>query len=85
MAKAIIQRDITEVLADLPKMCAAYLPSDNSPIWIARGATGYWPAPADLDVNAFNTKHAISKAQVEAMFAGSMFGWHVPGADPLNY
>ena len=27
----------------------------------------------------------VTKAQAAAMEAGSMFGWHVPGADPKNY
>ena len=27
----------------------------------------------------------MTKAQAAAMEAGSMFGWHVPGADPKNY
>lgn len=28
---------------------------------------------------------SMTKAQLEAMLAGSMFGWHVPGADPETY
>jgi len=36
-----IRRNISEVLADLPEICAAHLPSDNSPILIKRGTRGY--------------------------------------------
>jgi hypothetical protein len=86
MTKELFRRDIMEILADLPKVCAARKPDDNTPIIIRRGEPGYHPAPRqDFDVDGFNSRHNVTAAQVEAMLAGSMFGFHVPGADPLNY
>ena len=32
-----------------------------------------------------NASLGVGKAQIEAMLAGSMFGWDVPAADPKNY
>ena len=36
-------------------------------------------------VNEYNSKLGVTRAQEEAMRTGSMFGFHVPGADPKNY
>jgi hypothetical protein len=82
-ANFLVRRNITDVLADLPKVCAAHSPGDNAPILIRRGERGYFPAPG-IDVDAFNARHGVTEAQREAMLAGSMFGFDCPGADPLN-
>lgn len=83
--KTLIQREILQVLADLPEMCATRRLTDGSPILIKRGTVGYWPLRDDFDVDAFNARHGITPAQVEAMMTGSMFGFDCPGADPLNF
>jgi hypothetical protein len=80
-----IRRNIGDVLADLPEICAAHLPSDNSPILIKRGTRGYCLRWEAYDGERFNKHHGITDAQVEAMLAGSMFGFDCPGADPLNH
>ena len=72
-------------LAKLPMRCAAREPSTGAPIMIMAGHAGYYPLPPTLDVDALNTRWGASPAQVEAMLAGSMFGWEVPAADPDTY
>jgi hypothetical protein len=78
--------DVLDTLKKLPETCAARLPMNDSPILLKRGVMGYWPAPRpDMDVDAFNARYGITPAQVEAMLAGSMFGWDCPAADPDTY
>lgn len=77
--------DVAATLAKLPEICAALLQEDRSPILLKRGVPGYWPAPMlrGVDqVRAFNERQGITSAQVNAMQHGSIFGWHVPLADP---
>jgi len=61
-------------------------------IIIHRGQSGYTPtdnysetATPKEAARKLNETMGITPAQEEAMVAGSMFGWAVPGADPKNY
>lgn len=63
----------------LPEKCLATNPGTDETIIIVRGERGYHPFPGK-DARAYNARHGISDAVVEAMLIGSMFGWHVPGA-----
>jgi len=70
---------------DLPDFCFGKLPSTGEAIVIDRGESGYRALRGDFDADVENEKLGVTKAQAEAMFAGSMFGWNVPGANPDNY
>jgi len=60
-------------------------------IKVIKGESGYYPqmfrftdaAAAKKAADCLNA--GLSKGQVEAMRAGSMFGWHCPAADPAIY
>lgn len=69
----------------LPRVCAAFEFTEKKCILITRGEAGYTELPADFDVERFNKQRRINMSKVEAMLAGSIFGWHVPGADPKHY
>jgi hypothetical protein len=79
-----IRRNISDVLADLPEICAAHLPSDNTQSSLNGEHAGIVCAGRLMTANV-STSHGITDAQVEAMLAGSMFGFDCPGADPLNH
>lgn len=77
----------------LPDKCYCVLPDSDEIIIVKKGESGYYRTDkyghgrADaLDiVDDCNRIARITKAQAEAMLAGSMFGWEVPAADPKNY
>lgn len=83
---------IIPLRASLPEKCFSYLESTGEMIVIQKGERGYTPTdsygknmtPREA-VNKLNEALGVSRAQEEAMVAGSMFGWAVPGADPKNY
>lgn len=78
---------------NLPEQCYSVLSGSDEIIIIKRGEKGYFKTDipvTDKDearsiVNEYNAKLGVSKAQEEAMKAGSMFGFQVPAADPRNY
>ena len=79
--------------SDLPEVCYSILPSTGDVIIIKHGESGYYRCEYSTEDKAFNREFAndrnanldVSKAQVEAMLAGSMYGWDVPAADPNSY
>ena len=78
---------------ELPETCLATLPGMGDLIVIKRGETGYYRSDWETGDKAknqeiadfHNSKCGITPAQVEAMRTGSMFGFHVPGANPQIY
>lgn len=79
--------------SDLPEVCYSILPSTGDVIIIKHGESGCYRSEYSTEDKAFNREFAndrnanlgVSKAQVEAMLAGSMYGWDVPAADPKSY
>lgn len=96
MTKELIKRTAKEIIADLPYECWSVLNTDpNQLIKIKAGESGYYPINnvpkhwlKDKTMQEYadelNESDGITKAQVQAMEIGSMFGWGCPGADPLN-
>ena len=77
----------------LPNCCFTLLPSTGEMIRVTRGESGYYPCgvkllSADkmrLLVNGENAQIGVTRAQEEAMLAGSLFGWNTPAAKPWRY
>jgi hypothetical protein len=80
---------MTKFADGLPEMC--FVPHPYEPktfICLTRGQAGYSATTVYTQdhADALNRKlGGVSKAQIAAMEAGSMFGWHVPAADPKRY
>lgn len=81
------------VRTELPEQCYSILPGSGEIIVVKRNEKGYYnphiPAVSKEQareiVDEYNGKLGVTRAQEEAMRTGSMFGFHVPGADPKNY
>lgn len=75
-------------LADgLPEKAYVSNEWDKSPgaapvLLVKRGEMGYWPVHTTRSADELNRELGVSEAQREAMYTGSLFGWHTPGADP---
>ena len=84
---------VVPLRASLPEKAYVYIESENKIGVVTKGEMGYKEMDITFSdkqdaldmVNINNKKHGITKAQAEAMKCGSMFGWHVPAADPKNY
>ena len=51
-------------------------------IGTTRGEPGYYPIHTRLTADELNAAEGVTSAQREAMLTGSMFGWHLQGANP---
>lgn len=77
----------------LPERCYGILAETGEIIILKKGESGYYKTNIDMGdkaqnaafVEEYNQKLGVSKAQAQAMLAGSMFGWHTPAADPQSY
>lgn len=84
---------VTPLRSSLPEQCYSTLLDTGMVVILKRGETGYYKTDipftdkeeAQALVDEYNKKLGVTKAQVEAMKAGSMFGWTCPAADPKNY
>ena len=78
-------RATRETMQKLPAYCFAYHPVTNFAVKLVRGVAGFTPLDTLMDPVALNESLGVSKAQAEAMLAGSMFGWYTRAADPAAY
>lgn len=84
---------LTPLRSSLPELCYATIKETDSIVILKRGEVGYYKTDilsvsrkeAEEIVVERNKLAGITQAQVEAMKSGSMFGFHVPAADPANY
>lgn len=78
---------------NMPEFCNTRLRSTGEPIAIKYGVPGYIPLKSltgskeeiDKRIAELNQYHGADKAQIAAMEAGSLFGWHIPAANPNMY
>lgn len=52
---------------------------------IKRGMPGCYAIVTACTADELNAQRGVTAAQREAMLMGSLFGWHVPGADPKHW
>lgn len=79
--------------SSLPQQCYTILPSTGEIVAVRRGESGCFPTELPDNgpdanreaVDLYNQRDGITRAQENAMFAGSCFGWETPAADPKNY
>ena len=87
-------KDIIPLRNSLPERCYSTLIETPTIVILKRGETGFYatdipPAKtreeAEALVDHYNGELGVSKGQLAAMQAGSMFGFACPAADPKNY
>ena len=80
---AAAQKQLAENLKALPERAA--IVSGGFTVILKRGEEGFYNAPAGTNADQINKALGVTNAQAEAMLCGSMFGFHVLGANPDTY
>lgn len=70
---------------NLPERAYVYHPTTGATIMVKRGESGFFPVSTDTKPELLNKVRGITPQQAAAMLAGSMFGWHVPLANPEQF
>ena len=85
-------RVVIPLRSSLPEKCFSVSEYSNDLIQIAKGESGFAFEHRELGAltpreaaDRLNRELGVTKAQEQAMVAGSMFGWAAPAADPINY
>ena len=86
-------KNAADAAPGLPAAAAVISPGDPVAVTMVRAhVRGYWLITVAIDkmqaaaiVAGINTALGNTPPQVEAMAAGSMFGWDCPAADPRAY
>jgi hypothetical protein len=84
-------KDVLDTLSKLPAVAYFDNPCDGrystgAPIIaIKRGVMGFYPIEFSNRDAAWLNEATTTPAQLAAMQAGSLWGWHVPAADPDRY
>jgi hypothetical protein len=84
---------VVPLRASLPEKSFVFLEAENKVGMVVKGEMGYIDMGLTFSnnqdaidtVNTNNKMLGVSKAQAQAMFCGSMFGWQCLAADPKNY
>lgn len=76
-------------LAALPEIAVVEHVVDKSLVFVRRGEDGFVPTEGSglttEEIETFNERTGVTKAQAKAMLMGSMFGWDKPCADPATH
>lgn len=78
---------------ELPEFCYSTNPANGDITIIKNGEKGYYRCEYTTNDAEYNREYArdsnirlgVTKAQEEAMLAGSLFGWNTPAAQPWRY
>lgn len=78
--------------SSLPEKCFSVSKYTDELIEVTKGLSGYNPVEKELGsltpreaADRLNRELGVTKAQEQAMVAGSLFTWAAPAADPANY
>lgn len=77
-------------LSKLPDTCYSTSDYSGEVILIKKGELGYYLTPYSVQdrnknreiADSLNVQQGVTRAQAEAMKAGSIFGWDIPAVDP---
>lgn len=87
------ENTVIPLRSSLPEQCYVFIEAENIIGIVTKGEAGYSDSkaangkPSDnrLITDSMNKELGVTKAQTEAMKAGSLLGWDCPAADPKNY